>query len=236
MISTRTSWRLFGAAIFAIAFVQEVSAQSEAHGLELRGTVMRTSRVRPTPRYVEIKIDLNLSFINSGTEPIIILRPWDDGGFWHGASSLARTIDDAKANRSYFSDSAWKSVSGSGEYRKLANDLDQPLPPTSLTMILKTGESWNWQTSVTLRFQDTPKSYKVPWEEMKSLMSPLWLRVSFEMWPFNVESFKPKLAAKLQKRWRRFGYLWIGASSGRMHLARLTSEPIELDWRIASTQ
>jgi len=53
------------------------------------------------------------------------------------------------------------------------------------------------------------------------------------MWPFNTEYFKPNLAVKLQKRWREFGYLWIGEKNGRMHLARLVSEPIELDWNAA---
>ena len=68
---------------------------------------------------------------------------------------------------------------------------------------------------------------------MKTQSTPLWLRVSFEMWPFNTEYFKPNLAVKLQKRWREFGYLWIGEKNGRMHLARLVSEPIELDWNAA---
>ena len=57
------------------------------------------------------------------------------------------------------------------------------------------------------------------------------------MWPFNVENFKRNLGSKLQKRWRKFGYLWIGEQIyGRMHLARLLSEPIELDWKAALAQ
>jgi hypothetical protein len=236
MVAIKTTLRWIAPVIFVLASVLEISAQTETHGLVLRGIVTHTSRVRPMPRYLDVKINLNLTFMNTGAEPIILLRPWQDGGFWHGASSLARSIDDANANRRYFSDSAWASNSLDDGYRKLANDLDQPSPPSSFTMILKSGESWNWQTTVTLRFEDNPKSYNVPWEEMKNLASPLWLRVSFEMWPFNVEHFKPNLAAKLQKLWRRFGYLWIGDSFGRIHLARLTSEPIELDWKTASTQ
>jgi hypothetical protein len=56
------------------------------------------------------------------------------------------------------------------------------------------------------------------------------------MWPFNVENFKPNLAARLQKRWAKFGRLWIGEGDGEIHLARLTSEPIELNWAAVQTE
>ena len=48
--------------------------------------------------------------------------------------------------------------------------------------------------------------------------------------------FKPNLAAKLQKRWLKFGYLWIGNTDGKSHLARILSEPIELDWKAVASR
>jgi hypothetical protein len=211
---------------------------NDSHGLVLRGKVLKTLTDRSQANYIDLRIDLSLNFSNAGTAPIIMMRPWQDERFWHGGSTLATTRQSAQSNSFVFDDAAWKSISGHDGYRKLSRDLDQREPPPKLTRVLKPGESWDWQTTVTLRFEaSTNHRYpRVPtWEEMKTEPSPLWLRVSFEMWPFNVEYFKPNLAAQLQKRWRNVGWLWIGYKFGRMHLARLNSEPIELDWRAALT-
>ena len=202
-------------------------------GLILKGRVVNARRVQEIAKYVDVKISLVLQFVNTGSEPIIILKPWLDHAFWHGGTCLSKTIDDGLTNRCYFSSGMWSSISRTDEYRRLAEQLDQHTPPPSLTMILKPGEAWSTESEITIRFEEDAKSYRVPWREMKQLSSPLWMRLSFEMWPFNVETFKPDLAAKLRKRWRRYGNIWIGESVGRMHLARLQSEPIEIDWRSA---
>jgi len=168
-----------------------------------------------------------------------MMRPWEDDGFWHGGSTLSTTLQNAKSNAFLFDVAAWESTSRDDGYQRLSQGLDQPTPPPTLTRVLKPGESWDWQTTVNLRFEATTNHRypRVPtWEEMKTQPSPLWLRVSFEMWPFNVENFKPNLAAKLQKRWRKIGLLWVGDKFGPKHHARLASEPIELEWRAALTR
>jgi hypothetical protein len=226
--------RLVYSVFLLLAFFCAPVLSETPNGLTLQGRVISVRNVREVSRLVEVKIDLRLEFVNKGTAPIIMVRPWKDGGYWHGGSCLSTTLENFSANRCYFSDGKWASLSGSEADRKLADELDNSAPPQSSTRILKPGESWEWETTVNLRFDDNPRSYKVPWAEMKTLPSLLWLRVTFEMWPFNVELFKPDLAARLQKRWQRFGNMWIGERTGRrMHLARLSSEPIELDWRAA---
>lgn len=40
---------------------------------------------------------------------------------------------------------------------------------------------------------------EIGWEEVKRRNAPLWLRVSCEMWPINVENFKPHLGAFYEK-------------------------------------
>jgi len=223
-------------AVILLILCSFVRAQEhDTHGLILRGKVLRTWTERPQPNYVDLRIELSLTCLNVGKAAIVLMRPCQGETFWHGGSTLAR---NAQSNAIVFDDSAWESISGSDAYRKLSEDLDRREPPPTLTRILKPGESWEWQTTVSLRFEATT-NHRYPsvptWEEMRTQPSPLWLSVSFEMWPFNAEYFKPNLAAHLQKRWRNIGWLWIGHESGRMHLARLASEPIELDWRAAST-
>jgi hypothetical protein len=224
--------------VFLLALCHPLAnAQSEdTHGLLLRGKVLKVQTDRSYKGYVDLKLDLSLDFSNEGSAPAIIMRPWHEQDYWHGGSLIATTLQNAQTHKYLFADGIWESISSDDSYLRLARALDQPRPPEQLTMILKPGSSWNWRTSVTIRFEENThwRYPRLPtWEEMKTQPSPLWLRVSFEMWPFNAEYFKPNLAPKLQKRWREFGYLWIGEKNGRMHLARLVSEPIELDWNAA---
>ena len=51
--------------------------------------------------------------------------------------------------------------------------------------------------------------------------------LSDEMWPFNVENFKPDLGGILQKRWRSYGSLYLEEKRDRYWSAILISEPIE---------
>ena len=223
--------------VFLLAFCHPLaSAQSDdTHGLLLRGKVLKVRIDRSQKGYVSLLVDLSLDFSNEGSAPVIIMRPWSGQDYWHGGSFIATTLQNAETHRYLFADGMWMSISGDDSFRRLAHALDQPRPPERLTMILKPGSSWNWRTSIMIRFEESTywRYPRLPtWEEMKTHARPWWLRVSFEMWPFNAEYFKPNLASKLQKRWREFGYLWIGEKSGRMHLARLVSESIELDFGV----
>ena len=69
---------------------------------------------------------------------------------------------------------------------------------------------------------------EIGWEEIKRQTAPLWLQLSYEMWPFNVENFKPNLGEILQKRWQSHGLLYLEEKGERYSSAILTSEPIEL--------
>jgi hypothetical protein len=53
-------------------------------------------------------------------------------------------------------------------------------------------------------------------------LSPIWLQVVCEVWPWNVEPADAKLSfgRKLQKRWQPIGVLWLD---------EIYSEPIRLD-------
>ena len=56
-------------------------------------------------------------------------------------------------------------------------------------------------------------------------LSPVWLRVVCELWPWNVEPLKAdrnqlKFGHKLQERWKDTGLLWLD---------QIYSEPIMLD-------
>jgi hypothetical protein len=68
---------------------------------------------------------------------------------------------------------------------------------------------------------------EIGWEDIKRRTAPLWLRVSYEMWPINVENFKPNLGGILKKRWQSHGLLYLDEKTRSYWSAILTSEPIE---------
>src|SRR5258708_2326830 len=129
--------------------IQIASARvDDTQGLFLCGKVLKTWTDRSQKGFVALMIDLNFDFANAGPTSLIMLRPWDDRGFWHGGSLLATTLQNAESNTYIFNDGMWQSITRDDADRKLAKDLDQPVPPPGLTRILKPGESWNWRTTV----------------------------------------------------------------------------------------
>jgi hypothetical protein len=225
--------------LLAVCHPFAMAQADDTRGLLLHGKVLNIRTDRSQKGYVDLFLDLSLEFYNAGSAPVIFIRPWHGQDFWHGGSFIATTPQNVQSQSYLFSVEMWESISRDNSYRRLAQDLDQASPPERLTKTLVPGSSWNWRTSVQIRF-DENTHWRYPsrpsWEDMKTQPSPLWLRVSFEIWPFNAENFKPSLATKLQKRWRKFGYLWIGKKNGRFHLARIVSEPIQLDWNAAISQ
>ncbi|HEY0729170.1 MAG TPA: hypothetical protein VGD38_13920, partial [Pyrinomonadaceae bacterium] len=199
--------------------------------LLLTGTVQNTSCSKDAD-YVRCNVDLNLKFTNTGSTPLIILQPQGEYEFWHGGTSLALSKEDSRTGSFVYDASAWPSVYEYPMYQNLANLLEKSVPPTGITRVLPPNASWSWDTSITLNLQEGNTcnhrvGVEIGWEEIKRRTAPLWLRVSYEMWPFNVENFKPNLGGILQKRWQSHGALYLEEKSGRYWHAAVTSEPIE---------
>jgi hypothetical protein len=204
--------------------------------LLLKGKVLAVRCRWRDEKYIECKTDLSLDFSNIGSEPVIILQPHGEYVFWHGGTSLALTRADSEAYIYVYRTSAWPSIYTTPMYSQLAEMLDQPLPSPNVTRVLKPGESWIWKTTVSFSFNeenncDGDVGVEIGWKEIKKLSTPLWLEVSYEMWPFNVENFKKNLGEKLRERWKTYGALYLEERSGGYGHANLTSEPMELDLR-----
>jgi hypothetical protein len=204
---------------------------SRTGNLRLTGSVGKTSCFKDA-EYVRCATQLNLTFTNTGSTSLIILQPQGEFEFWHGRTSLALSEKESGANSFVYDVSAWPSVYKSPMYQSLANLLDQSVPPTGITRLLLPSASWHWATLINLSFREGNScnqhiGVEIGWEEIKRQIAPLWLRVSYEMWPFNVENFKPNLGGVLQKRWQSDGMLYLEEKSGRYWQAILTSEPME---------
>lgn len=199
--------------------------------LLLTGSVQKTSCSKDAD-YVRCNVDLGLKFTNTGSTPLIILQPQAEYDFWHGGTSLALSQEDSRTGSFVYDANAWPAVYEFPRYQNLASLLDQSAPPTGITRVLPPNASWNWDTSITLALKEGNTcnqhvGVEIGWEEIKRRTASLWLRVSYEMWPFNVENFKPNLGGILKKRWQSHGVLYLEEKSGKYWHASLTSEPIE---------
>jgi len=207
--------------------------------LLLRGDVLGVKFEGSADRLTRYRVTLNLEFFNSGSEPVIILQPFGDKVFWLGGVSLGRTEAEAKGHENFYSFSHWPSIYPFPVYRELAQRLDKPLPPPDVTRILRPKESWFWRTDQALIvLEEKPDSISkqtrtqtLTAEEIKKMPAPIWLRAHLEMWPFNVENFRPGLGGKLRKRWSKAGVLYLREKEkgDRFWFGNITSEPIPLD-------
>lgn len=186
----------------------------------LRGKVVDVKLVHENKHSIVFDVKLNLEFSNYSRTPIIILQQ----EFWLGATSLARSPEDATAYKYIYISGHWPSVSTSPEWKALRQRLNQPNPPQALTLVLGEGKSMSYETSTKLYIEKAGSfdKTKQSWEIIKQA-SPVWLQVTLEMWPVNLEPSvdinSPAFGKMLQRRWRQHGVL---------QLERLTSEPMPL--------
>jgi len=213
-----------------------VEAKEPPKTLVLTGKVLATRCKRFEEKDILCELDLSLDFVNLGKEPIIILQPNGAYDFWHGATNLALSKADAEAYNYVYSHGAWPSVYRWEMYRVLAEKLDQATPPANVTRIIAPSESWNYKTTVRLKLNEEKTcnysmGVEIGWKEIKKLTSPVWMEVSFEMWPTNVENFRSDLGEQLRKRWKQHGILYLEERHHRRSFASVSSEPIELDFQ-----
>lgn len=222
--------------ILSILFVGSIQAfaqsSDEGHGLVIRGKVKEIETVSTEKGSVKFKVALDVEFSNEGNKPIILFKPEHEFGYWLGGWSLS--IEDGKApRRTILTDGYWQSLSGSKEYRDLADRLDVKIPPTEFTKILQPKEIWKLDSELSLAFDATGPKYRccVAWDEVQTFPSKAFqMRITFELSPWNVEYFRPGLIRKLQRRWKNYGNVLVQSKKeDRFNLFRYTSEPILID-------
>lgn len=219
--------------VHLMTMVNGMASTNPGTSLSLRGEV-KSLEVRHTDTSSAfIDIDLRMELRNTGASPLIFLKREP---LFVGAA-LAREPADFKLGNVLAADGVWPAVSIAPEWTTLRSTLDQPQPPESETRILMPGDSWFLEASVGVTVPTNSKRYTSlgSTRRKESLaaiqqLSPVWLRVTCEVWPSNVEpagsaSERAKLhfGHTLQKRWAQAGLLWLDT---------IHSEPITLDlWR-----
>lgn len=225
--------------VFIFLAFTPVFAQAENYGLVVRGKVADLE-VEKSKDAVLFYVKLDVEFINEGTEPLILFKPDVNNRYWLGSWSLYLTQKDAKSGKDIFGDGYWQSVSSSESYRKLAERLDVKIPPSDYTKTLQPKESWTFSDDFRIYFE-AEKRTRFPehktWREMHVFPSKLWLGITYELSPWNVEYFEPNLIRKLQKRWKQFGNVLVEEKKeGRFNHFHIESEPMFVDFGLAKTK
>jgi len=122
------------------------------------------------------------------------------------------------------------------KWTALRAGLDKPSPPTAETRTLMPNETWLVDASVGVTVPVDPKrdisSVNKESLEVIRRLSPIWFRVTCEVWPWNLEGMGPsreklEFGHKLQGRWHQFGLLWLD---------EVNSEPMKLDLKVQATK
>jgi hypothetical protein len=218
---------------------RQVDGQDRDHGLMVRGKVTEIRR-EDKSNAVLFHVKINAQFVNEGLRPVILFSPEFDFGYWLGGWVIYANEDDAKQGKPIFADGYWQSVSGGDEERNLAEKLDVKTPPAKYTKILAVGESWEFPGEFQIYFE-AEKNQRYPphktWKEMQAFPAKLWLTISYEISPWNVEYFRPNLLRKLAKRWKSFGQVMVeDKKEGRFNHFIISSEPMPIDFGAAASQ
>lgn len=223
--------------LLLVALSAFAQCKDEGCGLVIRGKVTDVEVERNSnENSLRYHVKLDVAFKNEGVEPIILFKPEPetDDRYWLGAWSLFVDMKGSSKPECIFSDGGWQSVSGGDLYKKLADDLDTKEPSPDFTRTLRPGEVWDFTDSLQIYFQDrktTKFGTDRTWEELPELRTqPVKLRIAYELSPWNVEYFKPKLIKKLKKRWSGYGNVLVEAEKGNYSHFRHSSEFIELNF------
>jgi len=173
---------------------------------------------------VKFDVDLDIDFVNVGTQPIVFLSPQQEPqAEIFQVEGIALALSKLQAETYPYGWDIWArgmftSISTAPEYGEVARRLDQSSPPPDLTRVLRSRESWTWRTTVALWFEAhtvtayvnrTPSPSDLGWDVIGKIGTPLWMRLRYSVWSHNLQRADRNLRARLQKRWRNAGYLIV---------------------------
>lgn len=252
----RLSYRFIIIIFLCQTVVFNLPAQSLDGALILTGSAADTTQTINKDS-IDWQAKLTMEFVNKGSRPIILINP--NLGYGTGMRTLSfatKKTSSGEAGRIAFIKSVSPSENETTVLREVSQDFDRPTPPDNLTLILKPGESFSFNDSLSIRqkfsiYGDKESSHRkwriwegilkddqmillsdqFPFEEKGFPISRLGsLRVTYE---FDIAKYssKPDLLALLAVRWRGTGILPIDQSG----VYTITSEPIVIEralWKV----
>jgi hypothetical protein len=183
-------------------------------GLVLKGHVTSLETERTTTG-AKFEIEVELSLVNTGKKPVILLRPDAKGhDLWYTTWGVSASREEIETNKYLYRGGLVLSNSRGKSWEPLREALDQPEPPENLVWVLQPGAATPpFRTTINYSASELPASN-------------LWLEVTLPVWPTNIEPMGSgddnPFGKKLRQQWMAQGELQLGEDCS------VTSEPFEL--------
>lgn len=223
--------------LYPLSVSAQTAAAQNQQGLTMRG-IIKSLTIEADKSAHYIRVELRCEVTNTGSNPIIFWKHSEKdnlGGFWDKPFVLIGKMLSRAPNfnpENVIDDQIWgPSVYISPAWAKMRKALDQQAPSPDVTTILLPNQKTEFDLAVYITgnekrgdsFPEHPT-----FNELKEI-STLWMRVSYEAWSFNLEPNprhygNMKFGHNLQKRWAKYGKLWLD---------NIYSEPIQLDLNTA---
>jgi len=188
----------------------------EHSGLALRGH-MAAVKIGQTPEGIHFTIEVDLSFVNTGKRPVILLRPnaperFGGGDLWWNVWGIGADQEAVEKGRYWRDEQSRPSNSRSFDMWKFLREaLDQPYPPIDFVWVISPGDS------------TPPHRTTIQFFSSELPASNLWLQMTLPVWPFNIEPTDDnEFGQKLRQQWIANGVLELGQDCD------FKSKPIEL--------
>lgn len=186
---------------------------------------------------VILNIDSKMSLENTGDEPILLLiasypesspyAPENGLPFLEICNKVSGILETEKSEKVLVSRCALPPAEKTPSWQKLRKELDKESPPPNLIKTIGVGEKFEFRILGAVVFWKERYTFssfadEAIWSEIKTAKS-LLLQTTYRIWSLELEPrYRGEITfgKKLQKRWRKYGYLWLDD---------IVSEPVPLD-------
>lgn len=188
--------------------------------VSLRGTILKSDVSDDDWGNVRLTIKLRLTFTNESSEKVLLLKR--DLEVVDRAIIVNRSVSDSADY--LVRRASYPAIDQGKRWQSLQKEINKPSPPP-IVRVLAPDETWSVEITDWFqisRTQSVNPSDK-PWSVIRE-SAPIWLLVTFEWWPKNMEPGDDReeleFGKMLRHRWQKYGELQLGS---------ITSEPIKLD-------
>lgn len=221
--------RLFVFFLFIIIVSQFQSIYANEN-LKFVGKISNLEMVEKKDSFL-FSFDSTLTLTNTGKVPILLFLPET----WLCINrEIYGIASDEKIEKKLTFNGSLPSISNSKEWLERKEKLDAKVPPLDLFRKLERGQSFIFEQKEWFSISKEKAKSSVEsnfgnfsWSEIKNAKL-LSLRLEYRIWSLNLETYSlsnnKRFGEKLQKRWKKHGYLWLDD---------IQSEPIALDLNAA---
>ena len=206
-----------------IAFELEIpSKKPQLTGLLLRGEVAKLDAPKFDEKSVVLLANLNLTFVNPGTQPVLVLKP-EATGYGDYIYSIALTGErlEGGAKDEMLTPSATPNRDRSQEWFDRQAEMRNATSPEEHFWVIQPGASHSFSAEVWLRFDLNHCNSCFPavlsWPELQNEIPKyrqFWLTLGALIWPWNLETQgdadELAFGHELQDHWSKVGVLETG--------------------------